>query len=456
MPDYDLVIVGAGSGNMLPPTGLEDLRVAIVERDRFGGTCMNRGCLPSKMYVYAADVAQIVRHAERFGIDATFDGADWPAIRERVFGHIDPIVERAPAYRRSTGVDVYFGEARFVAPRVLEVNGEEIRGENMVLAVGSRPHVPDIPGLDDVEYHTSDTVMRLDALPASMVVVGGGFVAAEMSHVFGALGTRVTIVNRGPALLERHDREISREFTERYRRRFDLRLDSHVARVERSATGASVHVAGPEGTGTVDAELLLIATGRVPNSDLLDVDAGGVAVNDDGRVVTDDAYATTQPGVWAIGDLANHYQLKHLANAEIRLVLGNLLRREVPQRKKFPFVPAAVFAEPQVASAGPTEEELRARGVDYIVARRDYSDTGYGWALEDTTSFAKVMADPHTRRLLAAHVIGPHAAMLIQPLVQAMNLGNTVEQLTQDVLYIHPALTELLAQVLLELPGSPD
>jgi mycothione reductase len=455
MPDYDLVIVGAGSGNMLPETGLEDLRVAIIESDRFGGTCMNRGCLPSKMYVYTADVAQTVRHAGRFGIDATFAGADWPAIRDRVFGRIDPLVEGAPAYRRSTGVDVWFGHARFTGPGVLDVDGEQIRADRIVLAVGSRPHVPAIPGLDRVAFHTSDTIMRVDALPASMVVVGGGFVAAELSHVFGALGTKITIVNRGPALLERHDRAIARAFTDRYRARFDVRLDTRVARVDAGGAGVEVHVDGPDGPEVVDAELLLLATGRVPNGDLLDVGAAGIVLDDDGHVHTDDTYATNVPGVWAIGDLANHYQLKHLANAEIRLVIHNLLHGDDPRRARFPFVPAAVFADPQVASAGPTEEELRARGVDYVVARRDYAETGYGWALEDTTSFAKVMADPHTRRLLAAHVIGPHAAMLIQPLVQAMNLGNTVEQLTQDVLYIHPALTELVAQVLLELPGSP-
>ncbi|MDQ1447489.1 MAG: mycothione reductase, partial [Actinomycetota bacterium] len=189
MTDYDLVIVGAGSGNMLPRAAAERMRVAIVERDRFGGTCLNRGCIPSKMLVYAADVAETVRHASRFGIRAELIGADWEAIRDRVFARTDRVSEEAVAFRRRSGVDVHVGEARFVAPHVLEVGGQQLRSERIVLAVGSRPSVPEIDGLADVSFHTTDTIMRVDARPESMVVIGGGYVAAEMSHVFGAFGT---------------------------------------------------------------------------------------------------------------------------------------------------------------------------------------------------------------------------------------------------------------------------
>jgi len=169
---HDLVIVGAGSGNMLPAKELAQWRIAVVESDRFGGTCLNRGCIPSKMLVHTADVAQTVRHADRFGIHAKLTGADWPAIRERVFGRIDPLHERAVAYRRAHGSDVFVGEARFVAPRVLRVGDQEIRGERFVLATGSRPSIPPIDGLAEVPYLTSDTVMRLDRLPRSMIVLG--------------------------------------------------------------------------------------------------------------------------------------------------------------------------------------------------------------------------------------------------------------------------------------------
>jgi len=456
MTDYDLVIVGAGSGNMLPTKGLDGLRVAIIERDRFGGTCLNRGCIPSKMLVYAADVAETVRHASRYGVRAELVGADWPAIRDRVFGRIDPLAEHAVASRRRSGVDVYLGEARFVAPRVLEVDGQQLRGERIVLAVGSRPRVPEIVGLDEVPFHTSDTIMRVDTLPTSMVVVGGGYVAAEMSHVFGAFGTAITIVNRGQRLLATLDDDVAQRFTERCSERFDVRLATEVARVERTPQGVAAHLEGEAGQGVVEAEALLMATGRIPNSDILDVATGGLAVDEHGHVLTDETYATSVPGVWAIGDLANHFQLKHLANAEMRLVLHNVLHSDQARRANFPVMPSAVFADPQVATAGPTERALREQGKPFVVARRDYSDTAYGWALEDTTSFVKLIADPATRRLLAAHLIGPQAATLIQPLVQAIYLDNTVEQLAHDVLYIHPAITEVIAQALLELPGTPD
>ncbi len=451
---YDLVIVGAGSGNMLPTQEFTGWRVAVVESDRFGGTCLNRGCIPSKMLVYTADVAQTVRHASRFGIGAQWAGADWPAIRDRVFGRIDPLHERAVAHRRKGGIDVFPGEARFVAPKMLRVGGDEIRAGQFVLAAGSRPAIPPIDGLAGVPYLTSDTVMRLDALPKSMVVLGGGYIAAEMSHIFGSPGTEVTIVTRGEHLLSRHDTDIRARFTELYQGRFDVRLGATVERVSATSSGVRLDLATPAGVQVAEGEVLLVAAGRVPNSDRLDVAAAGIEVDAHGHVRTDDTYATSVPGIWALGDLANHFQLKHMANAETRLVRYNLLHPSQPHRARFPVVPSAVFAGPQVASAGATEQQLKAKGRDYVTATRPYSDTAYGWALEDTTSFVKVLADPATGRLLGAHLIGPQASTLIQPLIQAMCLGNTVDQVASGVLYIHPALTEAVEQALLALETS--
>jgi mycothione reductase len=448
---YDLVIVGAGSGNMLPAPELAQWRIAVVESDRFGGTCLNRGCIPSKMLVHTADVAQTVRHADRFGVGAKLTGADWPAIRNRVFGRIDPLHEKAVAYRQNHGSDVFVGEARFMAPKVLHVSNHEIRAERFVLATGSRPSIPPVDGLAAVPYLTSDTVMRLDRLPRSMVVLGGGYIAAEMSHIFGSLGTRITIVARGDQLLSQHDADIRARFTELYRERFDVRLGATVENVTATRKGVRLSLVTPSGSQVAEGEVLLVATGRVPNSDRLDVAATGIAVDAHGHVRTDDTYATNVPGIWALGDLANHYQLKHMANAEARLVRYNLLHPDQPKRKAFTVVPSAVFAGPQVASVGATEHELQAEGRPYRAAIRHYRDSAYGWALEDTTSFVKVLADPDSRKLLGAHIIGPQASTLIQPLIQAMCLGNTADQLATGVLYIHPALTEAVEQALLDL-----
>jgi mycothione reductase len=448
---YDLVIVGAGTGNMLPAGEFDGWRIAIVEGSRFGGTCLNRGCIPSKMLVLTADIALAIREAGRFGLGAQFTGADWPAIRDRVFGRIDPLHEAAVSYRRSNGVDVFIGEASFAAPGLLRVGGDELRARHFLLAAGSRPHIPPIPGLADVPYVTSDNVMRVDALPRSMAVLGGGFIAAEMSHVFEALGTRVTIVVRGGQLLARHDADIRSRFTERYQQRFDLRLHSTIERVSPAGTGVRLDLATPSWPQQVTADLLLVATGRTPNSDRLNVEAAGVAVDPHGHVRTDDTYATSAPGVFAIGDLANHFQLKHMANAEAKLAFHNLLHPEQPRRASFPVVPSAVFADPQVASAGATEQQLKAAQRPYIAATRPYGDTAYGLALQDTTSFVKVLADPGSRLILGVHILGPQAATLIQPLIQAMCLGNTVDEVARGVLYIHPALTEAVEQCLLEL-----
>jgi mycothione reductase len=454
---YDLVIVGAGSGNMLLTKEFRDWRVALIESRQFGGTCLNRGCIPSKMLVYTADVANVVRDAGRFGIKAQLDGVDWPAIRDRVFGRLDPLPGKAVAYRKASGVDVYTGEARFTGPGVIRVGDDEIRSDRFVLAAGSRPSIPDVPGLDTVPYLTSDSIMRIDELPRSMLVLGGGYIAAEMSHVFGSLGTEITIVTHGPQLLSRHDHDVRARFTQLYRDRFDVALNATARRISPGPGGAGVtaEITTPDGDRTVHADVLLIATGRRPNSDQLDVAAAGLPVDEHGHVRTDDTYATSVPGIWAFGDLANHFQLKHMANAEARLVRHNLLHPDQPERGPFTVVPSAVFADPQVASVGHTEQELQARSQPYVTATRPYSDTAYGWALQDTTSFVKVIAEPATRRLLGAHILGPQASILIQPLIQAMCLGNTVDEVGSHVLYIHPALTEAVEQALLELgPGA--
>ncbi len=201
---------------------------------------------------------------------------------------------------------MFLGEARFVAAHVLEVGEERLRAPRILLAVGSRPRVPEIAGLENVPFHTSDTIMRIDALPTSMVVLGGSYVSAEMSHVFGAFGTEITIVDREPRLLATLDDDVAQRFTERYSERFGVRLSTEVARVEQTPRGVAVHLEGPAGNEVVEAETLLVATGRIPNSDVLDVAAGGIAVDEHGHVVTDDTYTTNVPGVFAIGDLANH------------------------------------------------------------------------------------------------------------------------------------------------------
>ncbi|MFD8192507.1 mycothione reductase [Streptomyces wuyuanensis] len=451
MRHYDLVVLGMGSGNMLLDDEIAQLRTAVVEPDRFGGTCLNRGCIPSKMFVVTADAVEGARGAARLGVEATVDRVDWKAVRDRVFGRIDPLHDSAVNYRREHGVDVYTEEGRFVAPKVLQVGAEQLTADTFVVAVGSRPLVPDVPGLDSVPFHTSDTIMRIDEVPASMVVIGGGFVAAEFSHVFGSFGTDVTIVQRGPRLLTSEDEQVSARFTELASRRHRVLLDTAVASVSQEGDGVAVAVNGPDGDEVLRAAALLVCVGRRPNTDRLDAAAGGLDLDEHGHIAADDAYRTSVPGVWALGDVVNHFQLKHMANAESRIVRHNMVHPQDLRTLTNRVAPHAVFTSPQIASVGLTEQEARRRGIAHLVSVRDYADTAYGWALEDTTSFVKVLADPRKRTILGAHIIGPQAATLIQPLIQAMALGQTVDQVAREALYIHPALTEAVEQALLGL-----
>ncbi|NNE97284.1 MAG: mycothione reductase [Acidimicrobiales bacterium] len=450
------MIVGSGSGNSIPPE-LSGWKVAMVERGIFGGTCLNVGCIPSKMFVLPADRAVEATDSD-LNIRTEFAGVDWPGLRDRIFGRIDAISTGGERYRQggTEGLTLYRGTARFTADRTFAVElndgGEpaHISADQVLLAAGSRPFIPDIPGLETVGFHTSDSIMRLDQLPARLGILGGGYIAAEMGHVFSGFGSEVTLFARSDRLLRTHDGDVSRRFTEVFGRRVQLELNDIPASVERRSTGIEITHADCETITEVDE--LLVAVGRIPNGDTMNPGAGGLHVTVDGRIATDARMATAVPGVWAIGDLTNPFQLKHVANAEAKVAFANITASrdggtlgEVDHR----FVPAAVFSHPQVASVGATEEELRAAGVDYVAGRRDFGGTAYGWALADDESFAKVLLDLDGG-ILGAHIIGPQAATLIQPLVQAMALGQTAHEIANEVYYIHPALTEVVENALLE------
>ena len=453
MRRFDLLVIGAGSGNSVVGPEHDDWDVAIAERGLFGGTCLNVGCIPSKMFVYAAELAELAADGERLGVYTRFDGADWPAIRDRIFGRIDPIEEGGRRYREElSNVTVYPCTARFVGPRQVAVGDETIAAERIVLAAGARPAVPNVPGLADCGYHTSDTIMRLDSLPGRLAVLGGGYIAAELGSVMGAFGSEVTFVLRGDTFLRREDDDIRSRFTDAYRGRFDVCFDTRVAEARRDGDEIVLSLAGADGEPSVlRADELLVATGRRPNTDQLDLSSAGIAVDDAGYVVTDDHLRTTAEGVWALGDITNPVQLKHVANHEARVVRHNLAHPDDPIAVDHRFIPHAVFGYPQVAAVGLTERACREQAIPYTSRVQPYAAAAYGWAMEDTDSAVKVIAHADTRLLLGAHIIGPQAPTLIQQLVQGMHFGLTVDQMARDQYYIHPALPETVEQALLEL-----
>ena len=432
---FDLAIIGTGSGNSLVTPELEDKKVALIEGGTFGGTCLNVGCIPTKMFVYAADLAQAVTTSGRFGIDATLDGVRWKDIRDRIFGRIDPISRSGQDYRvHGANTTAFLGHARFTGPRSLEVStGDTLTADQVVIAAGGHPVVPEVVARSGVPFHTSDTVMRIEDLPARMVILGGGYIG---------------LVVRGNRLLRHLDSEVSDRFTEIACGRWDVRLGTEVV----AATGDDLAVRLDLSDGsTVDTDLLLVATGRVPNTRDLGLEVAGIATHADGRVAVDCHGRTNVDGVWALGDVSSPYQLKHVANHEARVVAHNLVHPESLREVDHRYVPAAVFTYPQIASVGSTEDQVRAQRVPYICATQAYGDTAYGWAMEDTTGICKLVADPRTGRLLGAHLMGPQASSLIQPLIQGISFGQTVREMARGQYWIHPALAEVVENALLKL-----
>ncbi|WP_375476051.1 mycothione reductase [uncultured Jatrophihabitans sp.] len=450
MAHYDLVIVGSGSGNSLVTPDFDDWRIAIVEQGVFGGTCLNVGCIPTKMLVYPADLADHPREWQRLGLHGGPPVADWPAIRDRIFGRIDAISTGGRAYRESgtPNVTLYEAHAEFAAPRTLELStGERLTADHVVLATGSRAVVPPEVLDSGVPFHTSDTVMRVDRLPERPIILGGGYIAAEFAHVFGGLGATPTVLARN-GLLRHLDDEITARFTNLVRDRWNLRTGCRVASL--AGSDGDLQVTLDDGT-TVAGDLLLVATGRTPNGDRLNLKAGDVDAYPDGRIKVDAQQRTSAEGVWALGDASSDYQLKHVANHEERVVAHNLAHPEDLTASDHRFVPAAVFTSPQLASVGLTERVARKLDKRFVTTLQHYGGTAYGWAMEDTSSVCKLIADPASGRLLGAHLMGEQAATLIQPLIQAMSFGLGVREMARGQYWIHPALTEVVENALLSL-----
>ena len=458
METYDIAIIGTGSGNSILDERYAAKRAAICEQGTFGGTCLNVGCIPTKMFVYAAEVANTIRDAARYGVDGHIDGVRWHDIVSRVFGRIDPIASSGEDYRRSApNIDVYGSHTRFGPVQadgryLLRTDaGEEFTADQVVIAAGSRPMIPPAILECGVRYHTSDTVMRIAELPDHLVIVGSGFVAAEFAHIFSALGVRVTLVIRSGTMLRHCDDTICERFTRIAAAKWELRTHRTVVGGSNRDSGVALRL---DDGSTLNADALLVATGRKPNADLLDVELAGVEL-EDGRVRVDEYQRSSARNVFALGDVSSPYQLKHVANHEARVVRDNLLcdwdDTDSMARADHRFVPSAVFTDPQLATVGLTENQSIAKGFDITVAIQNYGDVAYGWAMEDTTGIVKLIAERHSGHLLGAHIMGHQASSIIQPLIQAMSFGLTVPEIARGQYWIHPALPEVIENALLDL-----
>ena len=457
MKKFDLIVVGSGSGLEISAEASDrGMSVAVVEEGPFGGTCLNRGCIPSKMLIHCADVVETIKRAHLFGIEAHLGEIDWDFIMKRTYAEIDQDAQAIEnGNKNSENITVFKGSGRFVANKTLEVNGQQITADTILIAAGTRPWVPSIPGLGATPYITSDQALRLPQQPKRMAIVGGGYIAAELAHFFGSLGTEVTLIHRRQTMLREEDDEIAQRFTKVYQRRFNLLLDSEVEEVPAGDGDISLKVSvkhsGQEHTVDVVVDTLLMATGRTPNTDLLDVAKTGVEVDGRGYIKTDPFLETNVPGIWALGDIVGKYLLKHSANLEAAYVANNIFHSSHKNPVDYRAMPHAIFASPQVASVGLTEELATRMDIDYVTSTYNYSDTAYGSSIEDRDGFVKVLAHPETREILGCHIIGAEASILIQEAANAMRLGLPTDAITQSI-YVHPALPEVVQRAFAELP----
>ncbi|MFQ3293575.1 MAG: mycothione reductase, partial [Natrialbaceae archaeon] len=424
MTDFDVVVIGGGTGNAVAAAAAEAGEdTALVEPGPLGGTCLNRGCNPSKMLIQRANVAETVRDAGRFGIDASIDGIDFEGFVDEVELTLSGIAEdMAARYRETDGLTLYREPATVVDERTLTVGDEEITGDRIVVAVGSRPVVPPIDGVDEVDVLTSENALYLDERPESLVIVGGGYIAAELGYFFEAMGTDVRIVQSHETLLPREDPEVAEAFTEIAEERhvvYTGRRGTAVAPASDSDEGVVVTATADDGDEVeVAGDRLLLAVGRRPNSDTLDLDAVGIETDDRGFVETNEYLETTAENVWAMGDVAGNFLFKHSGDYEGRVVVDNAVhgrRRPVD----FTAVPHAVFAEPQIGGVGATESDLDAEDREYVVGKASFADTAMGRAKKLDTGFAKVLAESDGT-LLGCHVIGHEASTLVHEAVVVM------------------------------------
>ena len=433
--------MGGGTGrDVVLAAEAAGLRVAVLEKGPLGGTCHNRGCMPSKMLIHSADIADAVREGPSAGVHARIDRIDFPAIVRYVFDTLDAeTAEREEELRGMERVAFFQQEGRFIAPRTMQIGDHTVSADRVVVAGGTRPTVPPIPGLDRTPYLTSDEALRLNAQPGRLVIIGGGSISCELAHFFGALGSEVTIINIAPRLLGREDAEIGEWLTRVYQERYAIHLNAAIQSVAPDGGGVRVDLDGRE---PIRADQLLVATGRRSNSDILDCAAAGLELDASGHVRVNEYLETNQENVWALGDITGILPLKHVAVRQARHIIRALWHDD-RRPMRHDHIPHAIFSAPQVAAVGRTEEELRAAGLPYKVGHWRIKDTGMGMALRDD-GLVKVLAGP-ADEILDCHIIGPHASILIQEAVVALNTTGTLDAVV-DAVHAHPTLPQVVEE----------
>jgi dihydrolipoamide dehydrogenase len=450
--EYDLISIGTGSAMSLVEAMIQEnpkMKVAVIDKDPPGGICLTRGCIPSKILLYPAELVRTIEKAGRFGIDIAINSIDFRKVMERMRTLISKDIEMIRrGLSRSRNIDYYPAQAEFVAPYTLKVGNETITSKTIFLCTGSKPAIPPIAGLNKVVYDTSDTVLKKEQLPESIAIVGGGYIAAEYGHFFSALGSKVAIIGRNPQFLKQEEPEVSALAKRELEKHMTVLTNHAVNQVYEDSSGKKVLVATNRETGEkarVKADEILIATGRSPNTDILHPERGGIETDEKGWIAVNRHLETSSPNVWALGDANGKHLFKHAANYEAQVVYYNaVLKRKV--EADYHAIPHAVFTYPEIASVGLREKEaIQKFGKENVlIGMYKYENTAKGEAMDVRDYFVKAIVEKNTMKILGAHIIGPYASVLVQEVVNLMYTSKQSAEAITSGMHIHPALNEVV------------
>ncbi|TFG30780.1 MAG: dihydrolipoyl dehydrogenase [Promethearchaeota archaeon] len=441
MESYDLVVIGSGAGLNILNTGLNiGLKCALVEDTKLGGTCLNRGCIPSKVLVHPADLIREAQHAKKVGVHFNVDKIDWSLIAKRMWSQIDENKNMEEGLSDVPNLNLYRGVGEFTGEYEMTVNSKDgkknlgsFKGERFVIASGARSFLPPIDGIKDIEYISNENFF-LDKFPEkpwkSLIIIGGGVIAAEFAHIFSAMGTEVTIIEMLPRLVATEEPEISEFLEKNFRKYMNVLINYKAVKVEKKKKMKKLtvkHVNTGEEKEII-AEEILVAAGRKSNADILKVEKTGVETNERGWIKTNKYLETSKKNIWCIGDANGLYQFRHKANYEAEICTNNIFGEQKMQ-VDYSSVPWAIFSYPQVGHVGITEAEAIEKGNEIYVAIKNYSTVAKGFAMgyetgDEDDGFVKLVVDKFYK-ILGAHVVGPNAAVLVQPFVYLMNAGFT-------------------------------
>lgn len=443
MQEFDLLIVGGGSGTQVGSLAAErGMSVGVVEPGPLGGACITRGCVPSKALIHRADVLREAQKADRLGLAIETGEVELHRITEEVRETVYEKAEnQAKNLRESENHTLYDGTARFVDDRTVEIEGvdERVRGERVVIAVGTSPTIPPVEGLEDVEFLTSEAALYLDERPEQLAIIGGGYIAAELGHFYAAIGTEVAIVQRDDSLVPREDSAVRAAVTEAFesRENITLHLESEASAVEEHGERIALSTTGNSDV-EIEVDELLVAAGRKPNTDDLGYENAGIELNDAGFIEIDEQLETSADGAWALGDVIGGPLFKHAADHEARTVAANAVA-DRGEEIDYSGMAHAIFTEPKVASCGRTEDELEEMGQKYESARFEYDATPMGTVGKET-GFVKLLASEGT--VLGCHIVGPEATTLIHEVSVAGRVGDGTVEEVAEAIHVHPAMNE--------------